>query len=206
MEVPLWILGSSHFGAMLARPNRAALRLCVAFRARIILIEALAIYRSRFLPSEQLDKPYAMVGVNVVAAETDAPGEAAGDDTADVVFTGIFRGARARPAADRRYRDLLVARREGAGDADAAPLYRWFTGVTARAGIGSVDCRNRCGRIDRGFRCLRSLRCVCVRSSADRGSGLAFVLASRRCHPSCINLGLSQALFCGFALFTGVPR
>ena len=91
-NVPLWILGSSHFGAMLA----AELGLPYAFASHFApdhLIEALAIYRSRFKPSEQLDKPYAMVGVNVVAAETDAEAKRLAT-TQQMSFTGIFRGAR----------------------------------------------------------------------------------------------------------------
>jgi luciferase family oxidoreductase group 1 len=69
-EVPIWILGSSTFGAELA----AALGLPYAFAshfAPLALFEALEIYRREFKPSKQLDHPYAMVGVNVVAAETD---------------------------------------------------------------------------------------------------------------------------------------
>ncbi|MBB3810684.1 luciferase family oxidoreductase group 1 [Pseudochelatococcus contaminans] len=70
-EVPLWILGSSAFGAALA----GELGLPYAFASHFApehLLQALAIYRSRFKPSEQLEKPYAMVGVNIIAAETDA--------------------------------------------------------------------------------------------------------------------------------------
>ena len=55
-EVPLWILGSSHFGAMLA----AELGLPYAFASHFapeLLIPALEIYRARFKPSEQLDRP-----------------------------------------------------------------------------------------------------------------------------------------------------
>ncbi|MDX6445338.1 MAG: hypothetical protein QOH71_2412 [Blastocatellia bacterium] len=69
-EVPIWILGSSTFGAELA----AALGLPYAFASHFApaaLFEALEIYRREFKPSKQLDHPYAMVGVNVVAAETD---------------------------------------------------------------------------------------------------------------------------------------
>jgi luciferase family oxidoreductase group 1 len=69
-EVPIWILGSSTFGAELA----AALGLPYAFASHFApaaLFEALEIYRRQFKPSKQLDHPYAMVGVNVVAAETD---------------------------------------------------------------------------------------------------------------------------------------
>ena len=64
-NVPLWILGSSLFGAQLA----AALGLPYAFASHFApqaLIEAVAIYRERFQPSEQLQAPHVMVGCNVV--------------------------------------------------------------------------------------------------------------------------------------------
>ncbi len=83
-EVPLWILGSSHFGAMLA----AELGLPYAFASHFApdeLIPALAIYRSRFKPSDQLDRPTAMVGVNVVAAADGRGGAASRDHPADGV-------------------------------------------------------------------------------------------------------------------------
>jgi luciferase family oxidoreductase group 1 len=70
-NVPLWILGSSLFGAQLA----AALGLPYAFASHFApdaLHPALAIYREKFKSSAQLDRPHAMVGVNVVAADTDA--------------------------------------------------------------------------------------------------------------------------------------
>jgi len=70
-EVPLWILGSSLYGAQLA----AALGLPYAFASHFapdLLDEALTLYRRLFKPSAQLAKPHAMVGVNVVAAATDA--------------------------------------------------------------------------------------------------------------------------------------
>lgn len=91
-RVPLWILGSSHFGAMLA----AELGLPYAFASHFApdqLMQALQIYRSRFKPSEQLAKPYAVVGVNVVAAETDAEARHL-STTQKMSFTNIFRGAR----------------------------------------------------------------------------------------------------------------
>jgi luciferase family oxidoreductase group 1 len=77
-EVPLWILGSSNFGAMLA----AELGLPYAFASHFapeLLIPALEIYRSRFKPSEQLDRPYAMVGVNIIAASSDDEAPPIGD-------------------------------------------------------------------------------------------------------------------------------
>ncbi|HEY5944000.1 MAG TPA: LLM class flavin-dependent oxidoreductase [Kofleriaceae bacterium] len=70
-NVPLWILGSSLFGAQLA----AALGLPYAFASHFApgaLLQALDMYRSRFRPSPQLDHPHVMVAVNVIAADTDA--------------------------------------------------------------------------------------------------------------------------------------
>jgi luciferase family oxidoreductase group 1 len=69
-EVPIWILGSSTYGAEFA----AQLGLPYAFASHFApdaLLAALEIYRAEFKPSKQLDHPYAMAGVNVVAAETD---------------------------------------------------------------------------------------------------------------------------------------
>ena len=70
-NVPLWILGSSLYGAQLA----AMLGLPYAFASHFApndLLPALEVYRSTFKPSAQLQKPYAMAGAHVVAAETDA--------------------------------------------------------------------------------------------------------------------------------------
>ncbi|MES0023523.1 MULTISPECIES: LLM class flavin-dependent oxidoreductase [unclassified Mesorhizobium] len=70
-KVPVWILGSSLYGAQLA----AMLGLPYAFASHFAPAEldhALEIYRSRFQPSEQLDKPYVMLGLNVFAAPTDS--------------------------------------------------------------------------------------------------------------------------------------
>ncbi len=91
-EVPLWILGSSHFGAMLA----AELGLPYSFASHFapdLLIPALEIYRSRFKPSAQLDRPYAMVGVNIIAADSDAAARRLAT-TQQMSFANIFRGAR----------------------------------------------------------------------------------------------------------------
>ncbi len=71
LEVPLWILGSSTYGAQLA----AILGLPFAFASHFapaMMMEAIAIYRQRFRPSAQSATPHVMLGVNIVAAETDA--------------------------------------------------------------------------------------------------------------------------------------
>lgn len=93
-HVPLWILGSSLFGAQLA----ASLGLPFAFASHFApdaLLQALQIYRAEFEPSEQLQRPHAMVGINVFAAEDD--------DQARRLFTSLqqtvtdmFRGTRGR--------------------------------------------------------------------------------------------------------------
>ncbi|WP_045837639.1 LLM class flavin-dependent oxidoreductase [Hyphomicrobium sp. 99] len=91
-NVPLWILGSSTFGAHLA----AELGLPYAFASHFApeqLLPALEIYRSRFKPSKQLDRPHAMVGVNIIAAETDAEARRLWT-TQQMSFTNLFRGAR----------------------------------------------------------------------------------------------------------------
>jgi luciferase family oxidoreductase group 1 len=70
-NVPLYILGSSLFGAKLA----AALGLPYSFASHFApnaLQEAVAIYRREFQPSEQLDQPYVIAGVNTMVAETEA--------------------------------------------------------------------------------------------------------------------------------------
>jgi len=91
-EVPLWILGSSTYGAQLA----AELGLPYAFASHFApaqLRPALQIYRDRFKPSEQLAQPYAMVGVNIIAAESDAEAQRLAT-TQQMSFADIFRGAR----------------------------------------------------------------------------------------------------------------
>jgi luciferase family oxidoreductase group 1 len=93
-NVPIWILGSSLFGAQLA----AMLGLPYAFASHFApgaLMQALQVYRERFQPSAQLDRPYAMVGVNVIAADTDE--EARHLFTSpQQSFTNLFRGARGK--------------------------------------------------------------------------------------------------------------
>jgi luciferase family oxidoreductase group 1 len=92
LNVPLWILGSSLFGAQLA----AMLGLPYAFASHFApddLLQALQVYRAKFEASAQLDRPYAMVGVNAVVADTD---EAARRlfTTIQQRFTNMVRGTR----------------------------------------------------------------------------------------------------------------
>jgi len=73
-DVPVWILGSSLFGAQLA----AMLGLPYAFASHFapqMMMEAIKVYRERFEPSDQLDRPYVMLGFNAFVADTDEEAE-----------------------------------------------------------------------------------------------------------------------------------
>ena len=70
LNLPIWILGSSLFGAQLA----ADLGLPYAFASHFApaqMMQAITLYRSTFKPSAQLEKPYVMLGFNVFAADTE---------------------------------------------------------------------------------------------------------------------------------------
>ena len=93
LRVPVWILGSSLFGASLA----AALGLPYAFASHFApaqLMEAIALYRREFTPSDHLDRPCLMLGFNVIAADTE--------EEARYLFTSIQQAflnlRRGRPA------------------------------------------------------------------------------------------------------------
>ncbi|MGI8474900.1 MAG: LLM class flavin-dependent oxidoreductase [Thermomicrobiales bacterium] len=91
LRVPLWILGSSLFGAQLA----AMLGLPFAFASHFApehMEQALALYRGGFEPSRQLDRPHAMLTVNVVAADSDDKARRL-FTSQQQAFTNLRRGA-----------------------------------------------------------------------------------------------------------------
>jgi luciferase family oxidoreductase group 1 len=91
-HVPLWILGSSLYGAQLA----AALGLPFAFASHFApdaLLPALAIYRERFQPSGELRQPHAMVAANVIAADDDGTARRL-FTSVQQAFTNVLRGRR----------------------------------------------------------------------------------------------------------------
>ncbi|HEY0205823.1 MAG TPA: LLM class flavin-dependent oxidoreductase [Acetobacteraceae bacterium] len=93
-EVPLWILGSSTYGAQLA----AMLGLPYAFASHFApdaLHAALRLYRTGFKPSRQQVRPHAMVGVNVFVADTDAEARRL-FTSAQQSFTHLIRGTRGK--------------------------------------------------------------------------------------------------------------
>jgi luciferase family oxidoreductase group 1 len=94
LEVPLWMLGSSLFGAQLA----AMLGLPYAFASHFApgaMVQALEVYRARFEASKQLDRPYVMVAANVVVAESDAEARRL-FTSLQQQFANLVRGARSR--------------------------------------------------------------------------------------------------------------
>jgi luciferase family oxidoreductase group 1 len=94
LKVPLWILGSSLFGAQLA----GRLGLPYAFASHFApkeLLDAIRIYRELFEPSDRLAEPYVAAGVNVFAADTDAQARYL-FTSALQQFTNLFRGTRGR--------------------------------------------------------------------------------------------------------------
>ena len=126
-NVPLWILGSSTYGAQLA----AEFGLPYAFASHFapdMLLPALQIYRARFKPSAQLARPHAMVGVNIIAADTDRAARRLAT-TQQMSFANLFRGTRglSQPPIDDIDSYWSPAEKAQAGN------------MLARTIVGSVD-------------------------------------------------------------------
>ena len=80
LHVPIWILGSSLYGAQVAAALGAPYAFASHF-APVALMPAIETYRARFRPTPRLERPYVMLGVNVIAAETD--------EEAQLLFTSL---------------------------------------------------------------------------------------------------------------------
>lgn len=109
-HVPLYILGSSLFGAQLA----AMLGLPYAFASHFApaaLQEAVRIYRERFQPSEQLDHPFVMAGVNIIAADTEEAAEHAREGRRRALAKALF--GRGDNPLDDTDADLLLLGPQG---------------------------------------------------------------------------------------------
>jgi len=108
-RIPLFILGSSTFGAQLA----AALGLPYAFASHFApqsLAAAVAVYRERFRPSEQLDHPHVIAGVNVAAADTTEAARSAFESVQRNFATSLFGRGRTFSEAEV---DVLMATAAG---------------------------------------------------------------------------------------------
>jgi len=134
-KVPLWILGSSLYGAQLA----AMLGLPYSFASHFApdaLLPALELYRERFQPSAQLDRPYAMVAANAIVADTDDEARRL-FTSLQQSFTNIHRGRRGKlpPPID----DIEAYWRPEEKVRASAMLARSFVGSpeTVRAGLAA---------------------------------------------------------------------
>jgi len=93
-QVPLWLLGSSDFSARLAAREGLPFAFAAQF-APAQLFEALKLYRDNFRPSAVLDRPHAMVGLPVIAADSDLQADYLAS-TARRKFLGMIRGQRTK--------------------------------------------------------------------------------------------------------------
>ncbi len=180
-DVPLWILGSSTYGAQLA----AALGLPYAFASHFApeeLLVALEIYRERFKPSEQLAKPYAMVGVNIIAADTDREAKRLAT-TQQMSFTNMFRGQRglSQPPIDDIETYWSPAEKAQA----MRMLARSIVGSpdTVRAGLAALTAETGADELmvvsdiyDHGAR-LRSFELIAAANAANAGVAVAGAVA-----------------------------
>lgn len=127
LNVPIWILGSSLFGAQLA----AAFGLPYAFASHFApaqMMQAIALYRAKFQPSVQLKKPYVMLGFNVIAADTD--------QQAELLATSVQQSF----IASRTGQPIqLPAPKAGYLDSLSPPLLGLLDGILACSAIGSAD-------------------------------------------------------------------
>ncbi len=115
-NVPIWLLGSSLFSARLAAERGLPYAFASHFAPRLLL-QALDVYRSNFRPSEQLAKPYAIVGVPLIAAPTDEEADFLASSTYRRVL-GILRGDRRRlqPPEEHFMANLHPEERAAIGD------------------------------------------------------------------------------------------
>lgn len=107
-KVPLWILGSSLFGAKLA----AHLGLPFAFASQFappLMTEAVDLYRNEFEPSAQLARPYVMLGCNVFAAKTDEEAQLLASSAQQAFVHRRHGRAEKLPPPRKNYRDTLSA-------------------------------------------------------------------------------------------------
>jgi luciferase family oxidoreductase group 1 len=139
-NVPIWILGSSLFGARLAAEFGLPFSFASHFAPKH-LDEAVALYRDRFKPSRQLPAPYVMVGVNIVAAESDDEARRLATSHR-MSFIDLFRGTTRQllqPPIDDFDVYLLPHEKETAGKMFRRDIVGSVE--TVRAGIGALVTR-----------------------------------------------------------------
>jgi luciferase family oxidoreductase group 1 len=139
-KVPVWVLGSSLFGAQLA----AALGLPFAFASHFapqMMDQAADIYRAQFTPSEFAARPHLMLGLNLVAADTDAEARLL-FSSLQQAFINLHRGQPGPLPPPREDTDGALA---AATTAPGSPLSRAVVGgpETVRAGLEAFIARHR---------------------------------------------------------------
>jgi luciferase family oxidoreductase group 1 len=182
-RVPIWILGSSLFGAQLA----ALFGLPYAFASHFApeaLMPALEVYRTRFQPSEQLERPHAMVGVNVFAAASDAEARRL-FTSAQQAFTRMLRGTRGRlqppiddieafwtPGEKARVSQMLGCSFVGAPQTVAAGLAEFVTRTGADELIVASAIYDHAARV-RSYELLAEVGGAAGESQSDEGATCA---------------------------------
>ncbi len=112
-NVPIWLLGSSLFSAQMAGERGLPYSFASHFAPRMLL-QALQVYRSAFKPSATLDKPYVMIGVPVIAADTDDEAEFLASSTYQRIL-GLLRGQLGKlPAPVENYLESLHPQEQAA--------------------------------------------------------------------------------------------
>lgn len=121
-NVPIWLLGSSLFSAQLAAQRGLPFAFASHFAPRLLL-QALELYRAQFQPSAVLDKPYAAIGVPLIAAPTDDEAEFLASSTYQRVL-GILTGRRGQlpPPVEGFVERLAPHERQGIADFLAAAV------------------------------------------------------------------------------------
>ncbi len=135
-QVPIWLLGSSLYSAQLAAEKGLPYAFASHFAPRMLL-QALQIYRSRFKPSAVLDKPYAAIGVPVIAAPTDEEAEYLATSAQQRVL-GILTGNRTRLQPPVEGFMEQVSERERAAIADFLAVGIIGGPQTVRAGLQAL--------------------------------------------------------------------
>lgn len=158
LKVPMWMLGSSLFGAQLG----AQLGLPYAFASHFApdaLDSALALYRERFQPSAQLQAPHAVPCVNVIVADTDEQARYL-YTTLQQMFIGMMRGRRGlmpppiddietcwSPAEKAQVSHMLSCAFVGSPDTVRAGLQRFLERTQADELMVSVPVFDRAARL-----------------------------------------------------------
>lgn len=167
-NVPLWLLGSSLFSAQLAAQKGLPYAFASHFAPRFMM-QAIELYRSRFRPSAGLDKPYVMLGVPLVAADTDEQAEFLATTTSQRILS-LIRGQSLtmrppvesmdglwQPQEEQTVKDFLGLAMIGSGETVKQQLQTLLTHTQADELIFTCDVYEHQDRL-RSFEILAALK------------------------------------------------